>query len=170
MRAKPAADEYAPYYGKYVTLINDDDIVTALAAQLDATIGCLRGLSEAQGDQAYEPGKWTIKELLGHIIDTERIFAYRALRIARGDQTPLPGFEQDDYIAHANFNHATLADLATEFELVRQANLAMFKQFSDEAWLRRGTASDNPVSVRALAYIIAGHEVHHLNILRSRYL
>lgn len=170
MRAKPEADEYAPYYGKYVALINNDDIVTALAAQLDATILCLRGLSEAQGDHAYELGKWSIKELLGHIIDTERIFAYRALRIARGDQTPLPGFEQDDYIAQANFNQAPLADLVTEFELVRQSNLAMLKQFSDEAWLRRGTASDNPVSVRALAYIIAGHEVHHLNILRSRYL
>lgn len=170
MRAKPEADEYAPYYGKYVALINSDDIVTALETQLDATIACLRGLSEAQGDHAYEPGKWSIKELLGHLIDTERIFAYRALRIARGDQTPLPGFEQDDYIAHANFNAVPLADLVTEFELVRRSNLALFKQLGDEAWLRRGTASDNPVSVRALAYIIAGHEVHHLNILRSRYL
>jgi uncharacterized damage-inducible protein DinB len=170
VKAKPEADEYASYYGKYVTLINDDDIVAALTAQLDNTVACLRGLSEAQGQHAYEPGKWSVKELLGHIIDTERIFAYRALRIARGDGTPLPGFEQDDYIANANFNATPLADLTTEFELVRQSNLAMFKQFSDEAWLRRGTASDNPVSVRALAYIIAGHEVHHLNILRARYL
>lgn len=167
---KPDSTEYAPYYGKYVALINDDDIVAALGRQLDTTIAVLRGLSEAQGHHAYEPGKWSIKELLGHIIDTERIFAYRALRIARGDQTPLPGFEQDDYITHANFNAATLADLVTEFELVRRSNLALFKQLNDEAWLRRGMASDNPVSVRALAYIIAGHEVHHLNILRSRYL
>lgn len=170
MRAKPEADEYAAYYGKYVSLIESDDIVAALEAQLNATLATLRELSEAQGTHAYEPGKWSIKELLGHIIDTERIFAYRALRIARGDQTLLPGFEQDGYIANANFNAATLADLATEFELVRRSNLAMFKNFSDEAWLRHGTASDNSVSVRALAYIIAGHEVHHLNILRSRYL
>jgi uncharacterized damage-inducible protein DinB len=170
VKAKPEADEYASYYGKYVTLINNDDIVAALTAQLDNTVACLRGLSEAQGQHAYEAGKWTIKELLGHIIDAERIFAYRALRIARGDGTPLPGFEQDDYIANANFNATPLADLTTEFELVRRSNLAMFKQFSDEAWLRLGTASDNPVSVRALAYIIAGHELHHLNILRSRYL
>jgi hypothetical protein len=127
-------------------------------------------LSEEQGNSRYEPGKWSIKELVGHINDAERIFGYRALRIARGDQTPLPGFEQDDFIAGANFDACTLADLTTEFELIRRSNLAMFKQLGDEAWVRRGTASDNTISVRALAYIIAGHEVHHLNILRSRYL
>src|SRR5215210_5029108 len=148
MRAKPEADEYAPYYGKYVSLIDDDDVVAALEGQLNATVACLRGLSEEQGNHRYEPGKWSVKELVGHIIDAERIFAYRALRIARGDQTPLPGFEQDGYIANADFNAATLADLKTEFELVRRSNLAMFKHLSDEAWLRRGTASDNPISVR----------------------
>jgi len=170
MKAKPAADEYASYYGKYISLIDDDDIVNALEAQLQATVACLRGLSEEQGNYAYEPGKWSIKELVGHINDAERIFAYRALRIARGDKTPLPGFEQDDYIPNANFNAQTLADLTTEFELIRRSNLALFKHFSDEAWVRRGTASENPVSVRALVYVIAGHELHHMNILRSRYL
>lgn len=170
MKAKPEADEYASYYGKYVSLIDDDDIVAVMEEQLDATVACLRGLSEEQGNSRYEPGKWSIKELVGHINDAERIFAYRALCIARGDQTPLPGFEQDDYIASANFDARSLADLTTEFELIRRSNLAMMKQFSDEAWLRRGTASENPISVRALVYIIAGHEAHHLNILRSRYL
>ncbi|MEO6726221.1 MAG: DinB family protein [Blastocatellia bacterium] len=170
MRAKPEIDEYASYYGKYISLIDDDDIVAALEGQLDATVACLRGLSEEQGHSSYEPGKWSIKELVGHINDGERIFGYRALRIGRGDKTPLPGFEQDDYIAGANFNAQTLADLTTEFELIRRSNLAMFKQFSDEAWVRCGTASDNAISVRALAYIVAGHEVHHMNILRSRYL
>ena len=170
MRAKPETDEYAPYYGKYVSLIDDDDIVAVLESQLDATVACLRGLSEEQGNYAYEPGKWSIKQLVGHINDAERIFAYRTLRIARGDQTPLPGFEQDDYIAGANFDALTLADLTNEFELIRRSNLALFKQFSDEVWVRRGTASDNPISVRALVYIIAGHEAHHMNILRSRYL
>lgn len=170
MRAKPETDEYASYYGKYVSLIDDDDIVAVLESQLDATVACLRGLSEEQGNYAYEPGKWSIKQLVGHINDAERIFAYRTLRIARGDQTPLPGFEQDDYIAGANFDALTLAELTTEFELIRRSNLALFKQFSDEVWVRRGTASDNPISVRALVYIIAGHEAHHMNILRSRYL
>lgn len=170
MKAKPEADEYASYYGKYVSLIDDDDIVAVMEEQLDATVACLRGLSEEQGNSRYEPGKWSIKELVGHINDAERIFAYRALCIARGDQTPLSGFEQDDYIASANFDARSLADLTTEFELIRRSNLAMMKQFSDEAWLRRGTASENPISVRALVYIIAGHEAHHLNILRSRYL
>lgn len=170
MRAKPETDEYASYYGKYVSLIDDDDIVAVLESQLDATVACLRGLSEEQGNYAYEPGKWSIKQLVGHINDAERIFAYRTLRIARGDQTPLPGFEQDDYIAGANFDALTLAELTTEFELIRRSNLALFKQFSDEVWVRRGTASGNPISVRALVYIIAGHEAHHMNILRSRYL
>jgi len=170
MRAKPEVDEYAPYYGKYISLIDDDDILVALGQQLYTTLAVLHGLSEEQANHRYEPGKWSIKELVGHVIDAERIFAYRALRIARGDQTPLPGFEQDNYIANASFDACALADLATEFELVRRSNLAMFKTFGDEVWLRRGTASDNPVSVRALAYIIAGHEAHHLNILRSRYL
>lgn len=170
MKAKPETDEYASYYGKYVSLIDDHDIVAALEGQLAATVACLRGLSEEQGNSSYEPGKWSIKELAGHMNDAERIFGYRALRIARNDKTPLPGFEQDDYIASANFGACSLADLTTEFELIRRANLAMFKQFSNEAWVRRGTASDNTISVRALAYIIAGHEAHHMNILRSRYI
>lgn len=170
MRAKPETDEYAPYYGKYVSLIEDDDILVPLEQQLHTTLAVLHGLSEEQGNYRYEPNKWSIKQLVGHIIDAERIFAYRALCIGRGDQTPLPGFEQDDYIATANFDACTLADLTTEYELVRRSDLAMLKQFSDEAWRRRGTASENPITARALAYIIAGHEAHHLNILRSRYL
>lgn len=170
MKAKPEANEYASYYEKYVSLIDDDDVIAVLESQLDATVACLRGLSEEQGNYAYEPGKWTIKELVGHVNDGERIFAYRAMCIARGDKTPLPGFEQDDYIAGANFNAQTLADLTTEFELIRRSNLAMLKQFSDEAWVRQGTASNNPITARALVYIIAGHEAHHINILRSRYL
>jgi uncharacterized damage-inducible protein DinB len=170
MTTKPAAGEFAPYYGKYISLVEGDDILRALEEQNGATLGVLRSRTEAQGNYRYEPGKWSIKEVVGHLIDTERIFAYRALRIARDDKTPLPGFEQDDYVASADFDASQLADLAAQFALVRQSNLAMFRQFSDEAWLRRGTASENPVTVRALAYIIAGHELHHLRLLRSRYL
>lgn len=170
MKAKPAADEYASYYSKYTSLVPDGDIVTALAEQVETTLALLRTLTDEQGNSRYAPGKWSIKELIGHIIDAERIFAYRALRIARGDQTPLPGFEQDDYIPNANFDARQLADLAAEFETVRQSTLFLLRNLSEEAWLRRGVASDNPVSVRALAHIIAGHELHHMEILRSRYL
>ena len=168
--ARPAPDEYAPSYGKYTALVPEGDVVETLRRQLDDTLALLGGLSEEQADSRYEPGKWSIKELSGHMIDAERIFAYRALRIARGDQTPLPGFEQDDYVATGNFGARTLADLAEEFDLVRRSTLKLFSRLDDAAWLRRGTASDNEVSVRALAYIIAGHAAHHVNILRERYL
>jgi hypothetical protein len=170
MIARPANAEFAAYYGKYIELVKGDDIVAALEQQLSATLALLRGLTETQGIHRYEPGKWSIKEVVGHVIDAERIFAYRALRIARNDQTPLAGFEQNGYVASANFDAAVLADLAAELELVRRSNLAMFRQFDPEAWQRRGTASEHPVSVRALAYIVAGHELHHVGLLRTRYL
>lgn len=170
MTTRPATGEFAPYYGKYIELVKGDDIVATLEAQISATLGVLRGLTEAQGNHRYEPGKWSIKEVVGHVVDAERIFAYRALRIARNDPTPLAGFEQDGYVASANFGAAVLANLTDGLELVRRSNLVMFRQFSPEAWQRRGTASENPVSVRALAYIIAGHELHHIRLLRRRYL
>jgi hypothetical protein len=170
MKAKPAMDEYAPYYSKYTSLVPEGDIVATLTQQVDATLVLLRGLPEEQGSYRYAPEKWSIKELVGHVIDTERIFAYRALRIARGDTTPLPGFEQDGYITNGNFDGRQLSDLASEFETVRQSTLFLLKHLNDEAWLRRGVVSENEVSVRALAHIIAGHELHHLEILRSRYL
>jgi len=167
---RPAPTEFAPYYGKYIGLVPGDDAVSALEQQISATLALLRGLTEAQGNHRYEPGKWSIKEVVGHVIDAERIFAYRALRIGRNDPTPLAGFEQDGYVASASFDGAALADLAGELELVRKSNLAMFRQFSPDAWQRQGTASDHVVSVRALAYIIAGHELHHVGLLRTRYL
>lgn len=170
MKAKPATDEYAPYYGKYTSLVPDGDILATLTQQIDATLALLRALPEEQGNHRYAPEKWSIKEVIGHLIDAERIFAYRALRIARGDTTPLPGFEQDGYITNGNFDVRQLADLAAEFETVRQSTLFLLRHLTDEAWLRRGVASDNPVTVRALAYMMAGHELHHVEILRSRYL
>lgn len=170
MNTKPATNEYAPYYDKYVSVVPEGDVVATLEQQLTATLELLRGLPEERGADRYAPDKWSIKEVIGHIADTERIMSYRALRIARGDTTPLPGFEQDGYITHGNFNARQLSDLAAEFETVRRATLFLFKNLSDEAWLRRGTASQNEITVRALAYIITGHELHHLEILRSRYL
>lgn len=167
---RPGADEYAPFYANYVAGVPDGDVVDTLQGQGRDLAALLSGIAEDRAEHRYAPGKWSIKEVVGHVIDAERIFAYRALRIARNDQTPLAGFEQNDYVMNANFGAAVLADLAGELELVRRSNLAMFRQFGPEAWQRRGTASENPVTVRALAFIIAGHELHHVGLLRKRYL
>jgi len=168
--AKPEANEYATYYEKYVSLVPDTDIVETLSRQNEETLALLRGITEERAEHRYEPGKWSIKQVVGHLIDAERIFAYRALAIARGDKARLPGMEQDEYMAGADFDSRTLADLAEEFSHVRRANVIMFKNLDADRWSRRGVASDNEVTVRALAYIIAGHEAHHVRILRERYL
>lgn len=167
---KPDETEYNPYYGKYVSLVSGDDILATLGGQLPETLALLRSVPESQAGFRYAAGKWSIKELVGHMIDAERIFAYRALRFARNDTTPLPGYEQDDYIRNASFDACSLADLTAELESVRRATLFLFKHLEGEAWMRRGMASESEVSVRALAYIIAGHELHHAGVLRDRYL
>lgn len=168
--APPSATEYAARYGKYVSLVPPGDILDTLKQQLGDTLALLRSIPETQGGARYAPGKWSIKELVGHITDTERIFGYRALRFARNDQTALPGFEQNDYVNSAAFDECSLTDLAAEFGFIRQSNISLFRQLKPEAWERTGIASESLVSVRALAYIIAGHEIHHTNILRADYL
>lgn len=168
--SRPAPDEYDPYYGRYIVLLPEGDILTILSQQIEPTLALLRNISEAQSLTRYEPGKWSIKEVLGHLCDAERIMSYRALRIGRGDQTPIPGFEQDDYINGANFDARPWLDFIGEFELIRAATLALFRGFETAATERLGTANNVAVSVRALAYIIAGHERHHMNIVRERYL
>jgi uncharacterized damage-inducible protein DinB len=167
---KPAANEYAEYYDKYVSIVPEGDVVRTLSAQLDETLELVRSIPEERGGHRYGPDKWSIRELLSHVVDTERIFAYRALRIARGDETPLSGFEQDIYVPASGAEARTLASFADELEHVRRANILMFETLPAEAWERRGTASDYPVTVRALAWILAGHERHHVNILRQRYI
>jgi uncharacterized damage-inducible protein DinB len=167
--ARPAADEYAPYYETYISLVAGDDILGILEGQRLQTAQLLAPRSERDGNFRYAPGKWSVKEVIGHLSDCERIFAYRALRIARGDVTPLSGFEQDDYVRSGSFSDRTLADLSDEFSAVRAASLALFRSLGDAAWMRRGVANKNEVSVRALAYIIAGHELHHRGLLEERY-
>jgi len=167
--APPAAAEYAPFYHTYVKLIASDPL-EALRRQPQELRQLLTGLTEEQGTFRYAPGKWSIKENLVHVLDTERIFAYRALRIGRGDTTPLPGFEQDDYVPASGADARTLADILREYDTVRAASLSLLETFPAEAVGRLGTASGQPVSVRALAYIMPGHEAHHLNLLRERYL
>jgi len=168
--AAPDASEYAPYYGQYISLVKGGDVLRALEDQIPATSALLERLSDQQADYRYAPGKWSIKEVLGHLTDTERIMSYRALRMARGDQKPLAGFEQDDYVRAAEFGHRTLAGLLEEFNAVRRATLALFQNLEPEAWTRRGIANEKEVTVRALAYIIAGHELHHRKILQEKYL
>lgn len=167
---RPETNEFAPYYNTYISLIEDDMVLPILDTQSGEIRAMFSGVSEEKGSYAYAEGKWTIKELLSHLIDGERIFAYRILRISRGDKTPIEGFEQDDYIETSNANNRSFADLLDEFDHERQANLRLVKNLSDEASRRMGTASNNPVSVRALVYIMAGHVKHHVNILQKRYL
>src|SRR5215470_14054669 len=140
---RPQSDEYAPYYEKYVSLITSDDIISVLESQRVQMAQLLAARSDREGNFRYAPDKWSVKEIIGHICDAERIFACRMLRIGRGDKTPLPGFEQDDYIPTGNFNARTLADLAAEFAAVRAATMALVQSLPKEAWTRLGTASDN---------------------------
>jgi hypothetical protein len=167
---RPQTGEYGSYYQRYIDLATEDDIVAALDAQSHETATLLGGISEQQASHRYEPDKWSIKQLVGHVIDGERIFAYRALSIARGETQALPGFDQDPYVANAASDERSISDLAKELATVRHANVMMLRALPEEAWRRVGTASDNPISVRAIAYILLGHERHHLRILRERYL
>jgi hypothetical protein len=150
-------------------LVPDVDVVAALEAQRLQMAQLLAGRSERDGNFRYAPGKWSVKEVIGHLADSERIFAYRALRIARRDTTPLSGFEQDDYVREAGSGSRELSDLAEEFATVRAATVSLYRSLSDEAWKRRGSANKNEVTVRALAFITAGHELHHRSILEQRY-
>jgi hypothetical protein len=167
---RPGATEYDPYYSRYIERVPEGDVLGTLGWQMGDTLAFIRGLPESAGDSRYAPGKWSVKEVIGHIADTERIMAYRALRIARGDTTPLAGFEQDDYVRAANFDRRPLAALASEFESVRNATLSFFRSLDEAALVRRGVANSVEVTPRALAYIIAGHERHHVDVLRTRYV
>src|SRR5579863_3036356 len=170
MTGRPAANEFAPYYSTYVDLIASDDILSALESQLDTTLGVLAGISEEQSLQRYAPEKWSIRQLLNHVTDTERVFVYRALWFGRGFDTPLPGFDQNVAVPTAEAERFSWASHVEDFRAVRTATLTLFSNLPEDAWMRSGVASGNPVSVRALAYIIAGHVAHHIAILRERYL
>lgn len=167
---RPDPGEYNAYYDRYVALIPAGDIIALLSVQIDDTTALLRDLSEEQALHAYAPGKWSIKEVLGHIMDAERVFMQRALRFARGDETPLPSFDENAYAVAGAFNARPLASLISELTAVRRASIAFLAGLSPDAWERTGTASGFRVSVRALAWITAGHELHHRQILAQRYL
>jgi uncharacterized damage-inducible protein DinB len=168
-QTRPQSGEYASYYEKYVSLISSDDIFGVLEAQRLQTGQLLGARSEREGNFRYAPDKWSVKEVIGHVSDCERIFMYRALRISRADRTPIEGFEQDDYVRNGDFGSRTLAEIADEFDAVRTSTLALLRSLNDEAWQRSGIANKNEVTVRALAYITAGHELHHRRILEEKY-
>jgi hypothetical protein len=167
---RPQPGEYAPYYDRYISLVDSNDILAAFEDQRRQTLLLLSGRTEADGDLRYAPDKWSLKEVLGHLNDTERIMSYRALRIARGDQTPIEGYEQDDYVRNGPFAQRALPDLIEDYIAVRRATISLFRNLDEPAWSRRGVANKNEITVRALAYIIAGHELHHRRILEEKYL
>ncbi len=167
--SRPQPGEYAPYYERYIALVQGEDILAALDQQRRQTLLLLSCRDEDEGNFRYAPGKWSVKEVLGHVCDTERVFAYRALRFSRADATPLAGFEQDDYVRDGPFANRPLSDLIEDFIAVRRATLSLLRNLEEAAWMRRGIANNNEVTVRALAYIIAGHELHHRRILEEKY-
>ncbi len=167
---RPQASEHHEYYGRYINKVPDGDIIRILEDQVEETLALLAGVSPGQADYRYAPDKWSIKEVVGHVIDTERTFAYRALCFARKDPAHLPSFEQDQYAEFSNAASRTLPDLAEELRVVRKSHVALFKSFDETSWTRRGIASGFEFSVRTLPYVIVGHEIHHRQVLEERYL
>jgi len=166
--SRPEATEYAPFYANYMSLASEDDVLPALTRQLEEMLGLLRGLPESIANTRHAPYTWSVKQVVGHLTDAERVFGHRAFRFARNDPTPLSGFDENVYVSNAAFDDSLFSDLLTEFELVRRANVLHFQQLPAAAWSRSGVANGNSVSVRALAYILLGHTRHHLEILRKR--
>ena len=167
---RPAEHESNAYFKRYINQVTGDDFLTVLENLAVSTPAMMEGWTPSQWEHRYAPGKWSAKEALMHMMDTERIFCYRALRIARNDLTPLLGFEQDDYVPYYAAEQRTAESLLDEFRAIRQATITLFRNFTDEMMDRIGTASGNPISVRALGFMIAGHELHHLQIFKEKYL
>jgi uncharacterized damage-inducible protein DinB len=170
VRGLPDRSEAAPYYFRYIDRVAGGDIVGVLGTQLSEALPLFSGLSEEASLRRYAPGKWTVREVLNHVNDTERVFLFRALWFARGFENPLPSYEQEPAAAAAKANEIAWAAHVSEFRAVRQATLEFFRNLPEEGWSRRGIASDNPFTVRALAYVIGGHAAHHIAVLREKYL
>jgi len=167
---RPGPDEYDPYYQPYLDRVPDGNVIELLEYQIGDTLGLLGGLREEQAGFRYEPEKWSIREVIGHLADVERVLTYRAFRFSRADQTPLPGFEEDDYIAHSNYHERPLLEVFAEFEHARAASLAFYRSLAPEMLTRSGVANQAEMSVRAVPWVLAGHERHHVAVLQQRYL
>jgi len=170
MLQRPEQDEYFDYFAQYVGRVPDGALADILNRQMDELSAMVAGVGEEQANTGYAPGKWSFKEVLGHMSDTERVMSYRLLRAARGDRTSLPGFDQDVFVQNSSFAAQTVAQLLADFRAVRRATLALLAAVSDEAWLRKGVVNDHDMSARALAYVIAGHALHHQHVLQTKYL
>lgn len=166
---RPQANEAASFFQGYIAKVTGENIVDQLTRQMGEVEQLFSPVDDARGNQSYAPGKWSSKEVLGHIADAERIFSYRLLRIGRGDHTPLPGFDENAYVPPARFNARSVQSLLEEFKSVRQSTLALIQGLPAQAWAERGTASNNEISTRAIAYIMVGHVSHHVGVLRERY-
>ena len=169
MTSISAEPEFGEFYQGYVNLVPEDDIVAAIEDQATKTQKLLSSIDDTRAEYRYAEGKWSIKEVLGHLTDAERVFAFRALAIARGETQPLPGFDENEYVRNASFDSWTLGDLVESYALTRRATVLLFRNLSPEAWERRGIANETPISIRAIARIIVGHERHHINTLKERY-
>ncbi len=167
---RPNENEYAPDYQGYINQVNESDILPVLRAQMDDLDVLLERVAPEKETYRYAEGKWSVREIVGHLIDGERVFGYRAYCIARGEQQNLPGFDQDEYMVTAPYHNIELEDLLSELRLIRLGNIAMFRTLDEASWNRVGTANENQISVRAIAFIMAGHIRHHMNVLRERYL
>ena len=165
----PQPTEYNDFYEQYIKLVTAPNVIQELIQQGQGTYALIRQLDKEQASHRYEEGKWSVREVIGHLIDTERVMTYRALCIARGEQQSLPGFDQDDYVSEANFNERSLQSLSAEYDAQRNANVSLLSSLDTDQISKVGLANGSKVSVRALAYIIAGHEQHHLSVLKEKY-
>jgi uncharacterized damage-inducible protein DinB len=170
MSGKPQKEEYSAYFQQYIDLVKEENITDALTNNLEKTLSFLQSISEEKSFYRYADGKWNIKEVLIHITDTERIFAYRALRFSRKDDTPLPGYDQNIYITNAGAEIRSWNSIINEFNAVRMATIELFSSFTSEALLQKSIANKNPISVNAIGFVIAGHEIHHINVIKNKYL
>ena len=169
MLERPTAEEYAPFYARYVSLVPEEDVMAVLRSQPEELRRIASSVPPDHETHRYAPGKWSIREVVGHLCDADRVFGYRALCISRGERASLPAFDEGEYMAHATFDRRTLAELVKEFSMVREANLEVFRHLDEGGWKRRGVANDTDVTVRAIAYMMVGHVRHHSGVLRSRY-
>jgi len=166
---RPTEAEYAPFYAQYLSLVPEEDLLEVLAGQPAWLSGLVAGVPADRETHRYEPGKWSVRQVVGHLADVERVMGHRAFCISRGEGAPLPGFDENEYVARSSYEEQDLADVAAGFARAREANLAVLGNLDAEAWKRRGIANSSPVSVRALAFIMAGHPRHHAGVLESRY-
>ena len=170
MIERPVNNEYEAYYHQYISKVPEGDVLEIMETNIRDTVSLLAGIGEDKAGYWYAPGKWSIKQVVGHLADVERLFGYRTMAFARRDKTPLPSFDQNEYVEHANFDNRSLRNIAGEFECIRRSNVALFRSFDPDILMRTGLASGFSFTVRSVAFIIAGHEIHHVGVLKERYL